>query len=96
MSALSVITVSYNSARTISRTLESVAAQSFKSIEQIIVDGGSTDSTLEVVNSVGAGAGAGAYKVVSEPDDGIYDAMNKGVRLCSGELMRIPRLLVMW
>jgi glycosyltransferase involved in cell wall biosynthesis len=83
MTALSIITVCYNSAKTISRTLESVGAQSFKSIEHIIVDGGSTDGTLEVVN----GADGAVCKVVSESDDGIYDAMNKGVRLAKGEIV---------
>jgi glycosyltransferase involved in cell wall biosynthesis len=83
MIVMSVITVSYNSARTISRTMESVRTQSFKFIEHIVVDGGSTDGTVEAVDI----AGDSRCKIVSEPDDGIFDAMNKGVRLAKGEIV---------
>jgi glycosyltransferase involved in cell wall biosynthesis len=83
MTEVSIITVAYNSARTIARTLESVRTQSFKSIEHIVVDGGSTDGTIEVVKA----AGPDTCRIVSEPDNGIYDAMNKGVRLATGEIV---------
>lgn len=84
-SRISVITVCYNSARTLRRTLESVAGQNYPDIEYIVVDGGSTDGTLAIV---------GEYrhvvdKVVSEPDAGIYDAMNKGVRMATGDWIHI-------
>lgn len=82
---VSLITVSYNSEKTIRDTIESVLSQNHEAIEYIIIDGGSTDSTLEIINS---------YKdrikiVVSEPDQGIYDAMNKGVRLSSGDIIGV-------
>lgn len=80
---ISVITVAWNAAATISDTLRSVAAQTGVEIEHIIVDGGSTDDT---VNIVGAHAGAGVI-FISEPDNGLYDAMNKGVARASGELI---------
>jgi len=82
---ISVVTVSYNSALTIERTLSSVARQSYSDIEHIVVDGNSTDETSEVVSSH-----ADARRIfMSEPDEGIYDAMNKGVRMASGEVVGI-------
>ncbi len=82
---ISLITVAYNSAATIRTTLESVEAQGYPELEYIVVDGGSTDETLEVV---------GQYpelvtELVSEPDRGIYDAMNKGVLRASGDVVGI-------
>jgi glycosyltransferase involved in cell wall biosynthesis len=82
---VSIITISFNSGKTIEATIRSVLAQEDADIEYIIIDGGSTDNTLDIVEK---------YKsrithVVSEPDEGIYDAMNKGVRLSSGELVGI-------
>ena len=70
---ISIITVCYNSEKTIRDTLRSVFEQKYENIEHIIIDGGSTDRTLAVV----ATAGAHVAKIVSEPDNGIYDAMNK-------------------
>lgn len=80
---ISIITVSLNNAVTIEDTIRSVISQSYKDIEYIIIDGGSTDDTMEVV---------GKYKsiiskVVSEADNGIYDAMNKGIGYASGEVI---------
>ena len=80
---ISVITVSYNSAETIGHTLRSVREQTYVDIEHIVVDGGSTDNTLAVV----AAEGQHVAKLVSEKDKGIYDAMNKGIALASGEVV---------
>jgi len=80
---VSIITVCYNSRSTIADALRSVAAQSWPQIEYIVIDGGSTDGTVELVREL---APAGAV-VVSEPDRGIYDAMNKGLRLASGDMI---------
>ncbi len=80
---ITVITVCYNSAQTIGDTLRSVREQTYKSIEHIIIDGGSTDCTLAVVATEGAHVG----KLVSEKDEGIYDAMNKGIKLATGDVI---------
>ena len=80
---ISVITVCYNSAETIGHTLRSVREQTYENIEHIVVDGGSTDNTLEVV----AAEGKHVANLVSEKDNGIYDAMNKGIALSSGEVI---------
>jgi len=82
---ISLITVAYNAESTISRCIESVIGQNFKNIEYIIIDGGSTDKTIDVINQ---------YKskidiLVSEPDKGIYDAMNKGIKLASGDIVGV-------
>lgn len=80
---ISIITVSYNSGRTIGDTLTSVAMQSHRDIEHIIIDGASTDDTLAIARA----QGAHVAKMLSEPDSGIYDAMNKGLALASGEFV---------
>ena len=80
---ISIITVCYNSEKTIGDTLRSVFEQKYENIEHIIIDGGSTDRTLAVV----ATAGAHVAKIVSEPDNGIYDAMNKGIALATGDVI---------
>jgi glycosyltransferase len=80
---ISIITVAYNSAATIGDTLRSVAMQTHPDIEHIVIDGGSKDETLAVVRA----QGAHVCRVVSERDEGIYDAMNKGLRLASGEFV---------
>lgn len=80
---ISIITVCFNSAKTIGDTLRSVREQTYKNIEHIIVDGGSTDSTLAVVVT----EGAHVAKIVSEKDKGIYDAMNKGIALATGDVI---------
>jgi glycosyltransferase involved in cell wall biosynthesis len=80
---ISIITVSLNSAATIEATLLSVSGQTHRDIEHIIVDGGSTDGTLEIVNR----HRSNFSHVISEPDHGLYDAMNKGIGLASGDVI---------
>ncbi len=79
---VSIITVCFNSADTIQYTLMSIASQTYSDIEHIIVDGGSTDGTLDVVCKLG-----GANTVLSSRDDGIYDAMNKGLNCATGDIV---------
>lgn len=82
---ISIITAAYNSSATIETTLESVQAQGYPDLEYIVVDGGSTDATLDVVrNYPGL-----VTQLISEPDRGIYDAMNKGVQRATGEVVGI-------
>ena len=80
---ISIITVCYNAADTIEETLESVVAQSHIDVEHIVIDGASTDNTLKIVERY---ADMLAH-VLSEPDRGVYDAMNKGLALASGEVV---------
>lgn len=80
----SIITVCYNSEKTINKTIESLMNQSYEDFEYIIVDGGSTDRTVEIIKSFKDKAG-NKVEYISEPDNGIYDAMNKGVKLSQGE-----------
>lgn len=80
---ISVITVVLNGAATIRETIESVLAQDYHDIEHIIVDGDSKDRTMNIVESYGNRI---AY-VISEPDKGIYDAMNKGIEASTGEII---------
>ncbi len=82
---VSVITVSYNSIRTISDTIKSVLSQTYPNIEYIIIDGTSTDGTIELIKSFGEKISI--FK--SEPDNGIYDAINKGIRFSSGDIVGI-------
>jgi len=82
---LSIITVSYNSASTIKDTIDSVLNQTYDDIEYIIVDGVSTDETVEIVDCYGDKIS----KFISEPDNGIYDAMNKGIKLATGDVIGI-------
>lgn len=82
---LSLITISFNSAPTIEDTIKSVIFQNYFDLEYIIVDGGSTDNTLEVINKYKNKIA----KIISEPDKGIYDAMNKGIGMATGEVVGI-------
>ena len=80
---VTIVTVCYNAESTIGDTLESIATQSCDDLEQIVIDGASTDGTLHVVDRY---AGRLAH-VRSEPDRGVYDAMNKGLALASGDVI---------
>jgi glycosyltransferase involved in cell wall biosynthesis len=80
---VSLITITYNAESTIGRCIESVIAQNCKNLEYIIIDGGSTDNTLQIIDR---------YKnyidiLVSEPDKGVYDAMNKGILRATGDII---------
>lgn len=85
---VTIITVCYNSEKTIAQTMESVLHQTYSDIEYLIIDGKSSDSTMKIVGNYRMAFGE-RMKVVSEPDNGIYDAMNKGIRMASGELIGI-------
>mgnify|MGYP005805452133 CR=1 FL=1 len=78
---ISVITVCYQAVKTIAATIQSVLEQTDADMEYVIVDGGSTDGTLDRIRAVSDSR----IQLISERDQGIYDAMNKGVRLCRGE-----------
>jgi len=78
---LSVITVVYNNAADIERTLLSVINQTYPNIEYIVIDGASTDGTLQIIEKYTNKIA----KLISEPDKGIYDAMNKGLALATGD-----------
>ncbi len=82
---ISIITVAYNSGKTIEDTIKSVINQNYQGIEYIIIDGGSTDNTLEIVEQYKSSIAL----VVSEKDKGIYDAMNKGVAVATGDIIGI-------
>ena len=102
---LSIITINYNNAEGLRKTLASVAAQTYADIEHIIVDGGSTDGSVEIVREYVSANGAhsggsqtgqtGQTKVchqirwISEKDKGIYNAMNKGIKMATGEYIEI-------
>ena len=82
---ISIVTVVYNNVSTIAQAIESVLSQDYKDVEYIVVDGRSTDGTIDVINR---------YKdkisrFVSEPDKGMYDAMNKGIRMATGDVVGI-------
>lgn len=79
----SVITVTYNAAAVLEDTIQSVITQTYHHVEYIIVDGGSTDGTLDIV----AQYRDRIATIVSEPDKGLYDAMNKGMRLATGDYL---------
>lgn len=83
---ISIITVTYNAASVLKRTLDSVKAQSWQQIEHLIIDGASKDETVSIAETYMAQC---PYEVVilSEPDKGLYDAMNKGLRLATGDYL---------
>ena len=82
---ISIITVTCNRADTLEQTIASVVGQTYPHIEYIIIDGGSTDATGKIIEKYQAHIA----RFVSEPDDGLYDAMNKGIALATGEYVQI-------
>ncbi len=84
MIRISVITITYNAARTLQRTLDSVLSQTYPHVEHLIIDGASKDDTLRIAEQYQA---ASPHEVIiqSEPDKGLYDAMNKGLQRATGD-----------
>lgn len=82
---ISIITICFNSEKTISRTIESVINQNYQDLEYIIIDGGSTDGTLDIIKKYDSKI---SY-FISEPDKGISDAFNKGIKVATGEVVGI-------
>lgn len=80
---ISIITAVFNRKETIEAAISSIQNQSYKDVEHIVVDGGSIDGTLDILRSVLLGN----FKLISEVDDGIYDAINKGISLSSGDVI---------
>lgn len=83
-SVVSIITATYNSSSTVADTLLSVEKQSYSNIQHLVIDGNSTDGTLDIVKKFDH-----VFNVLSEPDNGIYDAMNKGIKLANGDIIGI-------
>ena len=87
---VSILTVVYNCEDTISRTIESVLNQTYSNVEYIILDGKSTDNTLQIARSYQEKfdkAEGKTLTIISEKDNGMYDALNKGAKICSGEIV---------
>ena len=82
---ISIITVSFNSAETIEDTIRSVIGQNYINIEYIIIDGGSKDNTLQIIKKYDDNIA----QIISKPDKGIYDAMNKGISVATGDIVGI-------
>lgn len=85
---ISIITITYNSAKTLEDTLKSVAKQTYSEIEYIIVDGASKDNTVSIIKKYEP-LFNGRIKWISEPDKGLYDAMNKGICMATGDIVGI-------
>ena len=81
---ISIITPSFNSSETIKACLESIKTQSYKNIEHLIIDGASKDETIKIAKEY-----SHIHSIISEPDHGIYDAMNKGIKSCTGDIIGI-------
>lgn len=82
---ITIITISFNSAATIEDTIRSVTMQDYQNLEYVIIDGGSTDGTLDIIDQYNDSI----QVVISEPDKGISDAFNKGITHASGEIIGI-------
>ncbi|MGC9151639.1 MAG: glycosyltransferase family 2 protein [Microbacter sp.] len=85
---ISIITASYNSAKMLRNAIESVLNQSYQNIEYLIIDGDSTDESVEIIQSYEVKFN-GKLRWISEPDKGIYDALNKGILLASGDIIGV-------
>lgn len=88
---LSIITINYNNAEGLRKTLASVAAQTYADIEHIIIDGGSTDGSVDIIRDYSQSPIANSHEIrwISEKDKGIYNAMNKGILMATGEYIQI-------
>lgn len=86
---ISIVTVTFNAEKTLYQAIESVLNQTYAPYEYIIKDGGSTDLTIEIAESFEERFRKKGipYKIVSEKDNGIYDAMNRGIAMCSGDII---------
>jgi glycosyltransferase involved in cell wall biosynthesis len=82
---ISVITVCYNAVDTIESTIKSVLEQDYPNVEYLIIDGGSTDGTIEIINTYLARI----HRFISERDNGMYDALNKGIAACTGDVVAL-------
>ena len=80
---ISIITVCFNEQKNISETIESVLSQNYKDIEYILIDGGSSDGSLEIINDYSSDIDC----LISEPDNGIYNAINKGLSKATGDII---------
>ena len=89
---ISIITATFNSEKYLEETIRSVLSQSYQNIEYIIIDGGSTDRTLKIVEK----HTGKIDKVVSEHDSGIYDAFNKGIKLATGDIIYFLKLISLY
>lgn len=83
---VSIITTNYNNADNLRKIIKQVKSQDYENIEYIIVDGASTDSSMEVIEEAKSFFGE-RLKVLSEPDTGIYDAINKGIKMATGDIV---------
>ena len=84
---LSIITINYNNAEGLRKTMESVLSQTYKDFEYVVVDGVSTDSSVDIIRASALQAEGLEITWISEPDKGIYNAMNKGIRMATGEYL---------
>ena len=89
---ISIVTATWNSGKTVRDTIESVLRQSYEDIEYLIIDGASKDDTLEIVREYEPRFN-GRLRYVSEPDKGIYDAMNKGIAMATGDVVGILMIM---
>ena len=83
MMKVTIVTATFNSESTVLRSMKSISSQDYKDIEHIVIDGDSTDRTLEIVEKYKLDQ----TRIISEPDAGIYDALNKGIRLAQGDVI---------
>lgn len=81
--SISIITICFNAETTIARCIRSVLEQKYRQVEYIVIDGASTDGTWAVINSFDTGIA----RKISEPDTGLYDAINKGIKMASGDVV---------
>lgn len=88
MMKISLITITYNSGKTLVDTIQSVLRQNYNDVEYIIIDGASKDNTVSIIKEYEAQFN-GRVKWITEPDNGLYDAMSKGIRMATGDIVGI-------